>query len=477
MALITKWPDSTGTLYDNKQWNWNTWLTGTPITQKKLENLENGVAILATQMKAVLGEFNPTSLDDAQLNSSRLDSIQTWITGTSSTTYSGTNIISRLSSTDTEITNLKTRATSIESINTSQNNRLTALENELNGSGTGTSSSSRLDNLQTWITGTSSGNYSGSSIISRLKNFDDLNINSRLGTLETDNTNNKDIINKHSNKLAAIIAEIGGSGNDGTNTQYGGTSRIDNLQNWITGTIDGTYNEASITSRLKNIDDLNIDSRLTTLETSDTTNKININLLQTDNTTNKNNINNIINEIGGTYTSSGFSNSQISKISSILEKNDEQDNNINKIKLEVWGPDKVYSDESRIDFLENGLSQTNSLVGTFTSTLHRLENEIETATITSKTLLLRTTNVEDSDTLILESTAILAPEAITLIMLNAATLGQNYIEIQDPNGEILYPVYITNNLKLKANFSAGSLLGIYLDKDAKAYMFNAPLTV
>lgn len=427
MALINKWPQNEESFYDNKQWEAKSWTIGEPITKEKLQNLDDGIAVLATQMKAVLGEFNPSSLDGAQLNASRLDIIQKWLTAAEDGTYDLTkgSIAARLANIDTlnttqnnrlnsiesvnstqstdisslktraanlenratdietlnitqngrldsiesknteqddrlddidtintnqntEITNLKTRTTNIESVNNTQNNRLTAIENELSGNGTGTSGSSRLDNMQTWIAGGSTSAYTGTAI----------------------------------------------------------SARLNNMQTWITGTADGSYNKNGIGERLDSLE------------------------------------------------SSRIAN----------------ENTIGKLETEILGPDKDYGN-SRIDQLDTGLSAINSTVTAHESRISR----IETGAVAAKILNYTTTNNADSDSLILPTNSIIDKNSIAMIFLNVNTLGLNDITVQD--NIATYNVKVNNNTNLHARFSTGSLLGLYRGDTNDIYMFNAPLAI
>ena len=347
MALITKWPDSTSSLYDNKQWNWNEWAIGSPITQSKLENLENGVGILATQMKAVLGEFNPSSLDGVQLNASRLDKVQEWITGGSATIYSGTNIASRLNS--------------IETLNTQQNNKLAAIISEIGGTGSDGSSTiyggtSRIDKNDNKIAAIAAelggGTPDGTSTTypTAATRLDDLEkeiggtrsagngyTNSRIDTLE--NTTSA-----HTTKLSAIATEIWGT--DTTS----GDSRIDKLTTEIYGSNVADY---SATSR--------IDSAITKLSA------ITIELYGSDSTSVTSRLNDLEKEIGGTRaTGSGYTNSRIDS----LESHDSTlDKAIAAIKNEIGGTyvENTGFTTSRIDNLQKWI--TGDETGSYNKTI------------------------------------------------------------------------------------------------------------
>lgn len=571
MANITQWPS---TPLDGDQWERNTWDIGTPITKEKLENLEEGIAVLATQMRALLNEFEVEEIDPTtiQLNSSRLDTIQTWITALEDGTYdfSKGSIASRLQAIETtdktqeraltaiknelggtfsdngttaSFTNsylkqalneiygaatpvtpsfitsligelgatgnhsnngwtnskLKTAIADIEK----NNKKIIAIAGELGGGtpdGTSTTypiaatrlddlekeicgntitrdttnggyTNSRIDKIQTWITGSNSDSYSGETISTRFEAIEEVDSgqNELLENIELVNTQQNerldaiDLMNEQQNekfdaielvdtaqnsRLTALENELSGSGS-GTS----GTSRLDNLQKWIAGTPTSNYDGTTIATRL------------------DT--------LQNDNTTNKSDIANIINEIGGTYsTSTGFTNSQVSKIPSIMEKNDTQDSNIGKIKVEIWGENKDYSDTSRIDDLSDRMGIVASLSTSNQSRISSAESRIrriEDGAIAAKILNYTTVNSENSDSLILPADSLIDQNSIIMIFLNVSTLGVNDLTIQD--SENLYNIKINSNINLRARFTAGSLLGIYRGETSDIYMFNAPLAI
>ena len=387
MALIDKWPQEIEEFYDNKQWEAKNWSIGEPITKEKLQKMDDGIAILATQVKAILGEFNPSSLDDAQLNASRLDIIQKWITALENGTYDLTkgSIAARLDSIATEVwdSNTTTGTSRIDK----NDNKIAAIANELGGGtpdGTSTTyptAATRLDDLEKEIGGTrSAGNgYT----------------NSRITALEN---------------------ELSGSG-----TGISGSSRLDNLQTWIAGASTSTYNGAAIATRLEDIDTL--DSQ------------------------------------------------QNGRL-------DTQGSNIDKIKNEVWGENKDYSDISRIGDLDERTGAVESLSSSNESRIGEAESRIERiegGAIAAKILNYTTTNTSASDNLILPTNSLLDKNSIIMIFLNAATLGTNNLTIRDSTN-VEYSIKI-NNSNLKAKFAAGSLLGIYRGNTNDIYMFNAPLAI
>jgi len=447
MAIKVKssWPGNTTDFYrinesEGINWTWQDWPTGSPITQGKLQNLENGVAILATQMSAILGEIGDAlTLDkagDIQINSSRLDELTTTIYGGLDTSKP-----SRLDDLEKEICG-KTIARSTNGAGY-EITRIDALTKNLYGNyTTDYTGDSRLDNIQKWITNSTTGTYTGTCL------------DQRIGGIEAVST-------QQSNRLTAIEAL--------STTQNG---KLDSVEN-------------------KNTEQ---DGRLNTLESTASTHTTKLNAIETLNTAQNNRLTALENELSGTSTGTSGT-SRLDNLqtwitgSSTGAYNDEAiSTKLGKIKQWILGTSatdytNAYSVEERLQNAENLNKQINdqngilTTVNRHTSEINRLINEIETSTVTSKIPLLRATNTTASDTITLASTAILTPEAITLIMLNAGTLGKKYLEIQDPSGTVKYTVYVTNNTQLTAKFSAGSLLGIYLNSDAKAYMFNAPLAL
>lgn len=370
MALIKTWPESTSTLYDNKQWEWNEWAIGTPITQGKLENLENGVGILATQIKAILGEFNPSSLDGAQLNASRLDKVQEWITGDTSGTYSNTtSITSRLDNIATEVwgSNTTTGTSRIDK----NENKIAAIATELggtapDGSSTTYGGTTRLDSVITEVWG--SNTTSGDSRIDTLKSTSDTHTNeltaikselggtisgsayggtTRLDSVITEvwgsNTISGDSrLDKTDNKIAAIAAELGGTAPDGTSTTYSGTTRLDTV-----------ISKASALA-----------TELFGSDTTSGTSRID---------KNDNKIAAIAAELGGTApdgTSTTYSGT--TRLDSVITK-------ASSIATEVWGTDTT-SGDSRIDKLTTELYGSNVTDYTAASRLDSIINKVSTIT-------------------------------------------------------------------------------------------------
>lgn len=380
MALINKWPQNKESFYDNKQWEAKSWTIGEPITKEKLQNLDDGIAVLATQMKAVLGEFNPSSLDGAQLNASRLDKVQEWITGSTSGTYSGTNVVSRLSAIDT--------------LNTQQNNKLAAIISEIGGTGNdGTNTTyggtSRIDSIATEVWGS----------------------NTVSGTSRID---------KNDNRIAALANELGGGTPDGTSTTYpAAATRLDDLEKEIGGTrsagngytnsrIDTlesttsahTTKLSAIATEVWGTDTTNGDSRIDKLTTelygSNTTNydstsrldsaitklsTITTELYGSDNTSVTSRLDDLEKEIGGTRTSNstGYSNSRIdtlesistsygTRLTNIETKNTAQDNKLTAIMSELGGTgndgsNTTYGGISRLDSIITEVWGSNTTSG------------------------------------------------------------------------------------------------------------------
>lgn len=223
--LVDKWPESKEEIYDNKQWVPKEWTIGEPITKEKLQNLDDGIAVLATQIKAILGEFNPSSLDNAQLNASRLDIIQKWITAAEDGTYDLTkgSIAARLANIDTlnttqnnrlnsiesvnstqstDISSLKTRATDIEALNTTQNGRLNNIESK------NTEQDSRLDTLES----TTSAHTTKLSAIETLNTTQDnrlTNLENRADNIETLNTTQNNRLDTLTTDINSLETKVG----------------------------------------------------------------------------------------------------------------------------------------------------------------------------------------------------------------------------------------------------------------------------
>ena len=303
-------------------------------------------------------EIGGARADSGGYDNSRLDSLQTWIAGTPNATYSGATIATRLTNIDTlnaaqngrldAIETLNTtqngRLDAIEALNTTQNGRLdavedraTTIENEVWAAG-----ESRLDLLQTALTGTATGSYD-----------DATSVAARLNALES--------YDSAADQLAdAIKAEIGGTYVASTGFT---NSRLDSLTNEIYDVDNGV---AAASSRLDKLE-----SEIGVTKAADKTySNSTIRTLSTD-------VTNIMNELtGGT---GGLDNSRIDKIEAELlgTSNTMEHSRLDDIELEIGGTRDVghgYT-SSRIDALESIVGGTAGPEETHDQRLDALEAE------------------------------------------------------------------------------------------------------
>lgn len=605
MSLINIWPENQSEAFDNKQWKQNEWPIGSPLTREKLENLESGIAILATQMSAIMKEIGAETFDDLILNKTRIDKLVALVLGKNEDGAKPTDLSpTRIDDLEAEIGGtrdssnggynnsridvLEERATAIENVNATQDKKLDIIFDEIGGIGYNEESdtydgTTRIDTLinEVWGSDDTDGDSRldiNDRFVQAVKNelggtyvenegFTDSKLdvatsniaalqakatalatnlwgedittgNSRLDNLINeiyDNTDAVSRLDKLDNKIAAINNEIGGAALTGDDMSYDGTTRLDDIEKELGGErvegegyngsrldiieaaiqaikneFGGTYieNDGFTNSRLDALEaellgtgadyensrldrhDAAIsalEERATTLETDNTTNKTNIETSQHD-------ISNIINEIGGTYsTNNGFSNSYINSlltdVEAIKSKNQDQDWALAAIKNEIGGEfvsEEGFTD-SRIDVLETNTTELQSTVRSHTSRITSAENRITRLENeggsgggggTASIAMERTINTAPSDALVLSSDTILYNNGITLIMLNEAMLGTEDATIRiDGNDELVYDVYITEDKKLRAPYPKGSLLGLYLGNSTTAYIFNAPLVL
>lgn len=418
MALIDKWPQNKEDFYDNKQWEAKNWSIGEPITKEKLQKMDDGIAILATQVKAILGEFSPESLDGAQLNASRLDKVQEWITGSSSTDYSDTNIVSRLSGIDTlnstqnnrlssiesvnttqstdisslktRATNLEDRATTIETLNSTQNGRLDSIESK------NTEQDVRLDGIDTLNT---SQNTEIADLKTRATNIESVNTaqNTEISSLKTRATNLESITDSHNESISNLTSIIG---------------------NGTTGYNDLTEAIIAITE-IEGFNDLSAYREI---------------------------LNYILQEIWG---------------------DGETLSNID------------YNIDSRIDILNNQINSTNGLlkqVQTLATGQSTLEQNLVATDAKIPIEMYITTNSSASDTLAINASP--RDKSIFFIAISQGTLGTNNLILQTNdiqfNNITIKKTYNGEGIKIK--YAPNSLISIYRN-GSNAYVINVPMAL
>lgn len=318
--------------FDNVSWTKHDWSIGEIISEGKFDNVENGIAISISLADTILreigGQLDPGTSGQIILNSSRIDNLTTWITGSAAGSYTGTTISTRLTNIDSDINTLETNEKQLRNYITGSNtgtyinndsiseridnleSKGSAIATEIWGSDT-TTGTSRLDTvidkekeLRIYLTGTNTGTYSGTALITRLNTVETeiwgsttTSGNSKIDALETAKTN--------------IIKAIAGT--NGTlvynSNIYGRLTTLETkekqLRNYITGSDTGEYSETAI------------DTRLDTLETFMAATKTKIGGWNTSSFSNNTYLDKVINEVWSGNNGTGTTFTSDSRIDSI----------------------------------------------------------------------------------------------------------------------------------------------------------------
>ena len=308
------------------EWWANTWNIGDPITEEKMDAIEQGLIILMTRQQAILREIGGDISEDIEINKSRIDTLTSLIDA------------NKMSAIFNEIGGTYSNGAI-------SNSKIDTLINEVWGSSS-TSGTSRIDNLATELFGsnTVSGTSRLDNVISKASALatEIFGSDTTSGTSRVD-TNTTNIATNAAN-IAALATELHMTLN-GTNTDFKNT-RLDNIQTWITGGDTRIYNDTNIATRLTNLESKNTsqDTRLNNIETK----------------------NNEQDDLLGVLSQQVGINDGESKIDKIIQ--------------EIYGNNAII-DESRIDKLEDevyniGENERESRLDTIAATVNQLVNEV-----------------------------------------------------------------------------------------------------
>ena len=423
------------------------WQVGESITRNGMNRIENGLEEAYLNINALMEELGGTK-DGIHITNSRLDLLQTAITGSEDGIYSAqSSIAARLSSCEDLEAAHTTRLDAIEAINTAQSTNIAALQTKASalatelfgsdtvegtsvldsvinemwggtaGTGTNFAASSRIDDIITAIAGSSTLDTT-TNIYGRLTAIEneigapDSGINARISTLEE---------------------LVGDPEQPDSDSLFGQIIEVYEIRKVITGSYSGTYSEPSIYSRLSSL---------------------------------ASNINNLETVIGDASDPAA---------NSILGQLANHDNRITYLEEHGsggGGGSSIVQDAlvAEIGGTRDGATGfTNSRIDSLETNVSNLQSGLNKKIILT---YARITQGENGDVFTLDDE--IEDKCIGLIIFDQQSAGLNALKFILPNSATQYPVYHTGlNDPFTQTVPQYHILGVYRNQNS-FIIFNAP---